>query len=215
MRTCLLLAAILLSAASLVSAQSLQYHLVPGEVPKDTGCDPTSPARICLSASGTDHCFIPKKSTDGFIFGMEPEARSLGDFNREELILFSAMFSGCGSGTLRDYSLLVVRDGEFVNLLPHVRLTNQSEIVIWKRPPISIYPILITADFIWDFDRNETHFSSHYYEIDVYLYDPSSREYKHKLSYKTAHKYPGLDDGDEINVIKPETQVILKRLQPN
>ena len=145
---------------------------------------------------------------------MEPETKSLGTFNNEELILFSAMFSGCGSGTLRDYSLLVVRNGEFVNLLPHIRLTNQSEIVIWKRPQISIFPIVITADFIWDFDKNETHFSAHFYQISVYSFDPLNKQYKQILSYKTAHKYSGLDDVDGINVVKPETQVILKRIQP-
>ncbi len=146
---------------------------------------------------------------------MEPEARSIGTFNREELILFSAVDSHCGSGWLRDYSLLVVRNGDFVNLLPHVRVSNQSDLVIWKRPDLSIYPILVTADFIWSSDQNETHFSSHFYRIDIYLYDPSSKQYKQKLTYKTARKYPSLDAGKGINVIKPETQVILKRLRRN
>ncbi len=129
------------------------------------------------------------------------------------------MFSGCGSGTLTDFALLTVRDGEFVNLLPRVRLTNQSEYKLWSLPQFSKLPILLTADFIWDFEtmqksnfNEETHFASHRYHIEVFAFDARSGRYLQKVHYETTKKYPGLDEADKIRVLDPEKPVILAKL---
>lgn len=153
-------------AIGCASSCAAQYHLIPGKIDESMGCDPKTPARICLG-SGSAHCYAPE-STKDYTFGMEPAAITVGKLDGPPLILFSADFSGCGSGTLTDYSLLTVRAGEFVNLLPKVRLTNQSEFKFWSLPQISRLPVLATADFIWDFDalnksngQEETHFAAH------------------------------------------------------
>ena len=147
-----------------------------------------------------------------YTFGLEPEALPIGELNGQPLILFFATFSGCGSGTLTDYSLLVIRNGEFVKLSPKVQLTNQSEYKIWRLPSVSAQPILVTADFLWDF-KTETHFSQHRYRIHTYLYDPKSGQYQEKLHFDTAKKYPGLDDAQEMHVLESEKSAITTKLQ--
>jgi hypothetical protein len=76
---------------------------------------PATAARICLGTAETEHCFAPPNSK-GYIFGLEPKATPVGKIDGNELTLFTATFYGCGSGTLTDFSLLTVRNGEFVNL---------------------------------------------------------------------------------------------------
>jgi hypothetical protein len=201
-----------------VSSCIAQYHLIPGKTDESTGCDPKTPARICLG-TGTVHCYAPE-STDTYIFGMEPKAVRVGQLAGQPLILFSAMFYGCGSGTLTDYSLLTIKKGELVNLLPKVQLTNQSEYKFWSLTQVSRLPVLVTADFIWDFgnpkdpnDQGETHFAAHRYAIDVFEYNSKSGRYEDIVDYSTKKKYAGLDDVDEIRVIEPERSVILSKLR--
>jgi hypothetical protein len=130
------------------------------------------------------------------------------------------MFSGCGSGTLAHFSLLTVRDGEFVNLLPKVELTNQSEYKLWSLPHFSSIPVLVTADFIWDYNAmeksnytEETHFAHHRYTISLYIFEPKSGRFIRWLQYATTRKYPGLDDVDEIRVLESERPTILSKLR--
>jgi hypothetical protein len=151
---------------------------------------------------------------------MEPKAVRVGQLAGQPLILFSAMFYGCGSGTLTDYSLLTIKKGELVNLLPKVQLTNQSEYKFWSLTQVSRLPVLVTADFIWDFgnpkdpnDQGETHFAAHRYAIDVFEYNSKSGRYEDIVDYSTKKKYAGLDDVDEIRVIEPERSVILSKLR--
>jgi hypothetical protein len=150
---------------------------------------------------------------------MELKAITVGKLDDRPLILFSAMFYGCGSGTLTDYSLLTVRAGEFVNLLPTVRLTNQSEYEFWTLPEVSTLPVLVTADFIWKFgnpkdpsDQGETHLAAHRYAIDVFVYSPKNGKYENVVDYSTKKKYASLDDVDKIRVIEPEKSAILAKL---
>ena len=194
-----------------------QYRILPGNADSD-GCNPTTAARICLGATGEEHCYAPPNdkygSTDKeqYIFGLEPKARAVGRFKGQELTLFAATFSGCGSGTLTRFSLLTVQGGDFVNLLPKVGLTNQSEFKIWNLPQYSVLPILVTADFIWDFDAGETHFAHHRYEISAYAFDPKTGRYQLKTSYQTRRKYAGLDDLDTIDVLDVERPTIRAKL---
>jgi hypothetical protein len=204
-----MLIAIGMAAASTCRAQ---YRLVPGHVDAD-GCAPTSPAWVCLDIGGSNRCYVPPSDKkNNYVFGLEPKAESIGNLWKQPLTLFSATFSACGSGSLTDYSLLAIREGEFIDLLPTVRLSNQSELSIWNVREVSPLPIILTADFLWNFEDGETHFSGHRYQIDVYTFDQASERYTHKLSYQTTRKYPGLDEAESIRVIEPERQTILAKL---
>ncbi|MGB6194565.1 MAG: hypothetical protein WBF42_19025, partial [Terracidiphilus sp.] len=139
-------------------------------------------------------------------------AKPIGNLWNQPLTLFSAMFSGCGSGTLTDFSLLAVQDGEFVNLLPIVRLSNQSELRIWNERALSSLPVILTADFLWNIKEGETHFSGHHYQIDVYVFDDANERYFREVSYQTVRKYPGLDEANSLRVIESERQAILAKL---
>jgi len=196
-----------------------QTRVFEGKYDTEMGCMPTTPARICLGTAGTTHCYAPPSDKD-YIFGLEPKATSVGQLDGHELTLFTAVFSGCGSGTLTHFSLLTVRDGEFINLLPKVELTNQSEYKLWSLPQFSSLPVLVTADFIWDFEAmqksyytRETHFAPHRYRVDAYVYDAKSGQYIQKVHYETTKKYPGLDDADEIQVLDTERPTILARMR--
>jgi hypothetical protein len=187
-----------------------QYHLIPGPAGKD-GCSGEKPARICLGAAGEAQCYAPPNDKD-FVFGLDPKATPAGTLDGIPLTLFEATFSGCGSGTLTHYSLLTVRNGEFVDLLPKVELTNISEIRLWKLPALSALPVVVTADFIWDFKAGETHFDNHRYKIDAFLYDAATGMYLQKLDYETAKKYSS-GDGLPIQTLEAERTTILARLK--
>ena len=206
-----------------------QYRVLPGKTdPGDfKDCFPKTPARICLEAAGEAHCYSPPNdkfdppSNEAYIFGLEPKAKAVGRLDGKELTLFTAMFSGCGSGTLTYFSLLAVRDSEFVNLLPKVELTNhESDAELWSLPHYSSLPVLVTADFIWDYKAmeksnysEETHFAHQRYKIRAYVFDVKSDRYIQKVHYETTKKYPGLDDADEIQVLDTERQTILTKLR--
>lgn len=185
-----------------------QYRVLPGKA--DSDGLPTSPARICPGSSGTEHCYtLP---SDKYIFGLAPRARTVGKLDGRDLVLFAATFSGGGSGTLTHFALLEQQSCDFVNLLPTVELTNQSEYKLWNLPEISNAPALVTADFVWDTKDGETHFAAHRYKVNMYLFDGKLGRYMQRISYLTAGKYPGLDDKDAIKVLDAERPTILARL---
>jgi hypothetical protein len=203
--------AVLMTFASWAAICSAQYRVLPGKADSD-GCFPQTPARICLGATGTAHCYAASGDKD-YIFGLEPKAMAVGQLDGGQLTLFTATFSGCGSGTLTNLALLTVKSGAFVNLLPEVHLTNQSEYKIWRLPQISSLPILATADFIWDFKAKETHFAAHRYHIEAFVYETKGRRYLRKISYDTTKKRPGLDEVDEIKVLDAEKQEMVSKLK--
>ena len=187
-----------------------QYHVIPGDADAD-GCSGTKSARICTGSAGTDHCYAPP-SEKLYTFGLEPKAIPAGEINGQPLILFAATFDGCGSGTLTDYSLLAIRNGELVKLSPKIQLTNQSQNQFWDLPQISPFPIFVTADFLWD-SKTESHFSHHRYSIRAYVFDPAAGKYLEKAHFETAQKYPGLDDMEKLNVLGPEKTSLISRLK--
>jgi hypothetical protein len=193
-----------------VSASS-QVRVQAGRSDED-GCFPKTPARICVGPAKQEACYEPA-STKDYVFGLEPTQTQIGTMNGKPVILFTAMFSGCGSGTLTDFSLLTERDGKLINILPQVRLTNQSEYKLWTLQSGESLPAIATADFVWDIKAGETHFSDHVYEIAVYAYDRSSGGYSERLRYRTAKKYPGLDAAEELRVLEGEKPEILRRLE--
>jgi hypothetical protein len=187
-----------------------QYHVIPGDA-DENGCSGKKPARICTGSTGAEHCYAPPMEKL-YTFGLEPKAALAGNINGQPLILFSAMFSGCGSGTLTDYSLLTIKNGEFAKLSPKIQLTDQSQDELWHLPQIPPYPIFVTADFLWDF-KTETHFSHHRYAIHAYVFDPNAGKYLEKLRFETTKKYPGEDDATDFNVLGPEKANVISRLQ--
>jgi hypothetical protein len=186
-----------------------QYRVLPGKTNAD-GL-PETPARICLGAVGTEHCYTPP--SEKYVFGLEPNARVVAKLNGRNLILFTATFSGGGSGTLSNLALLEEQSCDFLDLLPTVQLTNQSEYKLWNLPQLSNLPALVTADFVWDFKAAETHFAPHRYTINMYVFDPKLGRYQQRIQYVTAKKYPGLDDSDSIRVLDAEKAAILTRLR--
>ncbi len=91
------------------------------------------------------------------------------------------MFSGGGSGTLTRYAVL--REdcaGPVTHLDAHSIVQAKLTLhgldgahAVWNEPEISPYPLLVTADFIWDFDAGETHFSQHRFTIAAWRYNPA------------------------------------------
>jgi len=202
--------AILLILSSHAIHVGAQPRVLPGNV--DADGFPVSPARICLGATGTAHCYIPPDNGKASPFGLAPKASTIAKLNSQDLTRFTATFDGGGSGSLTNFALLTVRNGEFVNLLPKVQLTNQSEYGVWSLPQFSNLPVLATADFVWDFDR-ETHFAYHCYQIELFGFDATTGSYRRWVAYKSAKKYKGLDETDVIHVLEPEKPTILAKLQ--
>src|SRR5580698_2891080 len=143
------------------------YKVFPGKV--DLDGLPTGAARLCLNAQPTQCYSLPNGQKDAgsgveFKFGLEPKAERISVQGGGSLILFSATFSGGGSGSLDELALLrYERDGTLRNLLPVVKLTEQTEHAIWQLPSISSMPVLVTADYVWG--KGETHFAQHLFEI--------------------------------------------------
>ena len=156
----------------------------------------------------------PKGEAPGFYqFGLEPKMKRLPLPNGDSWLLFSATFSGGGSGTLTRYAILRKDGSHLINLLPEVALTNNSDHAIWNEPELSKYPLFVTADFIWDFKTGETHFNKHLFNIEVWQFDLAKDHYVRAPSYTTKKKYYGLDAGDSIVVIAPERSEIVRRLR--
>ena len=187
-----------------------QYRVLPGDV--DADGLPTTPARICLGPSGTEHCYVPPNYMKDAPFGLDPKAQDIGKLDGKYLTLFTSTFSGGGSGNLTNFALLAVRNGDLVNILPKVQLTNQSEYKIWNLPQISNSPVIATADFVWNFAQ-ETHFAHHQYTIEVFVFNVGTGHYVQRLKYTTTRKYPGLDDAASIRVLDAEKQTLLSKLK--
>ncbi len=198
-----------LLANAIAVASFAQYRLSAGKL--DSDGLPTTSAQICLGATSKGKCYTPP--SEKYAFGLEPEAHTVAKLNGKDLILFTATFSGGGSGTLTDFALLKEQNKGFINLLPVVQLTNQSEYRVWHLPRFSSLPVLVTADFVWGFQAKETHFAAHHFEINVYVFDAQSGRYLQRVHYVTAKKYSGLDDSESIQVLDPERPAILVKLQ--
>ncbi len=216
MKHALTVAVLLLAVTgSVVGQTAAPYRVLQG----DTDADgiPTTAARLCIGQGTTEHCYVPPtpKITGTTLppFGLDAKARPIGTVSGGSLVLFTAESSSGGSGSLTILALLDARDGRYQNLLPEVEVTNQSEYRLWNFPRISAMPILVTADFIWDFDKGETHFAHHRYNITSFVYDKQAGRYLQRDQYVTGKKYPGLDDADEIKVLEPERASILAKLQ--
>jgi hypothetical protein len=144
-------------------------------------------------------------------FGLEPHSERLTLGDGGSWVFFSAMFSGGGSGTLTRFAVLrYTSEGKIDNLLPWVGATNVSQYAMWNLPDVSLYPVLVLADFVWG--KGETHFDSHLYTVEAWMYDPNADKYVQAFEYNTSKKYSG-GDSSPIRVLAPERDEILRRLK--
>jgi hypothetical protein len=214
----LMMASIMFSGVSYCAVPSTtfpQFTLSEGRL--DADGLPISGAKLCLIEQ-KDVCYhMPSETYGGskvtYEFGLEPHAKRLQLADGGSWVLFTAMFSGGGSGTLTRFALLrYLRDpkgAKIENLLPWVGATNVSEWATWDVKGASANPILVRADFLWG--EGETHFESHFYKVSAWRYDPEVERYIQAFEYKTSRKYGG---GDEtpIRVLEPERGEITRRL---
>lgn len=202
-------------AANAAGQTAAPYRVLQG----DTDADgvPTTAARLCIGHGTTEHCYVPPtpKITGTTLppFGLDAKARLVGTASGVSLIIFTAESSSGGSGSLTILALLDARDGRLQNLLPEVKVSNQSEYRFWNLPNVSAMPVLVTADFVWDFDKGETHFAHHRYRITSFVYDKQTGRYVQRDKFVTVKKYPGLDEVDELKVLEPEKAAIIARLK--
>jgi len=209
----------LLLAVMDCSAQT-PYRILQGRVDSDGA--PTTPARICLGETGDAHCYTPPDYQPHAPFGLDAKAVELGKLDARPMLLFTATYSAGGSGDLTSYALLTQKDSDFVNLLPALQLTNQSEFAVWNLPEFSAQPILLAADFVWNpyhmkgsQNEQETHYGPHKYTVRAFLFDPSIGRYRESFHYDTERSYSGLNNVGAIRVLDPERKHILVRLRKN
>jgi hypothetical protein len=201
--------------ASAPIAEFPPFKVIQGNV--DSDGLPTSGAKLCLLKS-TDSCYqMPSNSgySSGSViydYGINPYSERLPLKGGGSIVLFSAQFSGGGSGTLDSLAILRYESsGKIVNLLPFVGVTNQSEHAVWSDPNGSGLPVLVTADFYWM--QGETHFAKHFYTVSAYRFDDQKGQYIKAFSYRTSKKNAGLDEAERVNVLGLERENILRRLR--
>ena len=172
-----------------------RYEILNGSL--DADGFPTGNARLCIVGSHQCYDLTEHDRSKQSPFGLHPVAREIALPSGANLVLFTATFSGGGSGSLDGIALLEdQRDGKIVDLTPNVSMTEQGEMKIWNEPSISSMPLMVVADFVWS--KGETHFAAHKFEIRSLVFDQSSNRYVVRDKYLTAHKYPSLDEADGI-----------------
>ena len=211
----------LVATSALANGQALSTplsrpfpHFTQKEGQSDAEGFPTSGATLCVLGR-PDLCFeMPLKQEDKnltYEFGLEPHSERLPLADGGSWVFFTAMFSGGGSGTLTRFAVLrYTPEGKIENLLPWVGVTNVSQYAMWNLPEVSLYPVLVFADFVWG--EGEIHFGSHYYTVEAWKFDPKIDHYSKVFEYRTAQKYSGGDDV-RIRVLGPERQQIIRRLE--
>jgi|ERR1035438_881373 hypothetical protein len=197
------------------SNQFPRFTLADGQLDPDGF--PISGAKLCMLSKEAICYQMPSETLSGsevkYEFGLEPHAERLPRSDDESWVFFTAMFSGGGSGTLTRFAVLrysgKAKTDKIVNLLPWVGATNVSEWAMWTVKGASPYPVLVRADFVWG--KEETHFGSHFYNVEAWKFDPGSDRYEKALEYKTSRKYDG-GDHSPIRVLAPERARIVRRL---
>ena len=209
MRISVFFVALALSASAW--STGAQMRIIPGDTNED-GCSGRKSAQLCLDQPGVEQCFTLPPDKD-YVFGLEPRIERVGKWRNQPLLLFSATFSGCGSGQLTEYALLAESKQGLVNLLPKVELTELSEHHMWDLPNVSSLPVLVTADYVWDFKAGETHFGDHHYRVEAFTFNAGVTLYEKRLSYVTAKRYPSEREGPDVSILATERPAILAGLK--
>ena len=191
-----------------------QYKVYQGVLDEDNF--PISGARLC-STDGKPRCFSlahsrTKSDEDSaFYFGLRAKSQRLKLDGGGSLVLFNANCGG-GSGSADRYVLLRSEpDGHFKNLLPEIVVSNQADVATWDLPTVSALPVFVTADFLWG--GMEAHYSSHFFEVRMYVYDEAADRYKLRRKYTTSQKYPGIDNWEQApEILDSERGKIIEML---
>jgi hypothetical protein len=170
------------------------------------GIEPSGPAKLCVV--GTSRCFTAPKHDPQFGFSPKAEVVQIND--TQQAVLFTAVASASGSGTLTLLVLLDLRNGNWVNLLPDEAITNQGEYKMWRESRVSTAALFVVADFVWG--EGETHFAEHRFKVTTYTFGANTRSYYLRDRYVTSGKYSSLDDVDEVDVLSHEKSEIVRRL---
>ena len=185
---------VLIAVTCANSGAQTPYRVLQGSVNSDGF--PTTAASICLGDTGSAHCYTPSDYQPKSPFGLNAKAVDTGQINGRPLTLFTAIFSA-GAGEVTSYALLTVKDSDFINLLPKLQLTNQSEFAVWNLSEFSNLPILVTADFLWDpyhqlgsNNELESHYGPHRYTIRVLLYDLGNQSLRRAPSLRHRPHLP-------------------------
>jgi hypothetical protein len=190
------------------------YKVYPGILDEDNS--PVTGARLCTT-EGKPRCFTLAHSgvgsdEDGWsYYGLRAKSKRLKLDGGGSVVLFNANCGG-GSGSADRYVLLrSEQDQQFKNLLPEIIVTNQADVATWDLPTVSAMPVFLTADYLWG--AMEGHYSSHFFEVRMYVYDAVADRYKLRHKYQTAHKYPGIDNWEEApEVLEKERGRIIEML---
>jgi hypothetical protein len=221
---CLLVAAMLtvctlrvlaLDQVSTTSRDFPQCRVYPGVLDEDN--QPVSGARLCAT-EGKTRCFTLAHSgkdsdkDNWFYYGLRVKSQRLKLNGGGALVLFNANCCG-GSGSSDRYVLLRSEpDRSFKNLLPETIVTNQADVAAWDLPAVSPMPVFLTADYLWG--AMEAHYSAHFFEVRMYVYDPVADSYKLRHKYRTDHKYPGIDNWEQAaEVLEKERGRIIQLLR--
>lgn len=214
----LLVAVSCIGSEGQVAAHSLvkefpEFRVYPGIL--DEGGFPLTSSRLCTTES-KPHCFALQRETDPYDkddstpFALRSKSQRIKLDNGGSLVLFNAN-SGGGSGSSDRYVLLRYdSDGRLTNLLPKVIVTNQADVAVWNLPTVSILPVILTADALWE---DGGHYSPHFFEVRVYIYDPVGDKYKLRTRYRTPHRHPGIDNEEQQpEVLEKERERIIRAL---
>jgi len=192
-----------------------RYRVYPGALDEDN--QPISGARLCAT-EGKPRCFtlahagIGSDKDNWMYYGLRAKTQRLKLDGGGSLVLFNANCGG-GSGSSDRYVLLRSEpDQSFKNLLPEIVVTNQADVAAWNLPTVSPMPVFLTADYLWG--AMEGHYSSHFFEVRIYVYDPAMERYKLRHKYYTRHRYPGIDNWEQApEVLEKERGRIIEALR--
>ena len=131
---------------------------------------------------------LPNSPKELYQFGLTPRSERLPIASGGSWVFFSGMFSGGGSGMLERVAILRYgANGKIENLMPEVTQTELADRAMWKVPDVSSYPVFVRADYVWG--KGESHFEAHLFDVDAWVFDPATNQYKKRLSYRTTKRY--------------------------
>jgi hypothetical protein len=191
-----------------------QYKVYPGVLDEDNS--PVSGARLCATERKS-HCFTLAHSGAGsdadswLYYGLRAKSQRIKLDAGGSVVLFNA---NCGGGSGSDDRYVLLRsepDGRFKNLLPEIIVTNQADVAMWDLSTVSPMPVFVTADSLWG--AMEGHYSQHFFEVRMYVYDAVADRYKLRHKYQTAHKYPSIDNWEQApEVLEKERSRVIEML---
>lgn len=140
------------------------------------------PAWLCFSCNGGNRariCFEARSEGYGHQFVSDLEMVPVfPDRQPRQAVLFSATFSGGGSGASRLLTLWVYRKecGQYVNIMPEITITNLGEFKLLRKREDGCDGVLAIADYVYG--PGELHYSPHKYRIKLYRYSDKEKKFR-------------------------------------